>query len=87
MLYILAMLTDDTVFDATKLAPFYGQVKLKVRPDTSAAHSLRPIGIPQVTNLPHPAFLMELGTDARHNSGSKIQKTISSSVSDESFHN
>jgi hypothetical protein len=79
--------TDGAVFDPTKLAPFYGQVKLKIRPDAEAARSLRPIGIPRITNLPHLAILMELGTDARHNSGLKIQTTISSLTDDESFYN
>lgn len=79
-------ITDGAVFDPTKLAPFYGQITLKIGPDTNAAYSLQPIGIPRITNLPHLAILMELGTDARRKSGSKIQRTISSSVSDKSFY-
>jgi hypothetical protein len=80
-------ITDGAVFDPAKLVPFYGQIKLKIRPDTKAARRLRPIGIPQVTNLPHLSLLMELGTGARHKSGSKIQKMISSLTDYESFHN
>jgi len=60
--------TDGAFFDPTKLAPFYGQVKLKIRPDTKAARSLRPIGIPRIANHPHLAILMELGTDAKRRS-------------------
>ena len=83
----LGNIADGAVFDPTKLVPFFGQVKHEISADTSAARKLRPIGIPRVANLPLLALLMELGTDTPHKSGSSIQKTISSPISDEAFEN
>lgn len=78
---------DDAVFDPTRLAPLSAQIKLKIKPDTSAErHLRRPISIPRAGNLPHFALVMELGTEALHENGSNVKTTISSPVSDEEFY-
>jgi hypothetical protein len=88
--FVVAVYFDDftngAVFDPAQLVPFYGQIKLEIRPDAKAARRLHPLASHGLQIFPTLHSLWSLELMLGNKNGSKIQKMISL-TDDESFHN